>query len=43
MIVFAFFAGAQKNPALGLMSFLCFFVMGAALMIEGVKKFRKKS
>ncbi len=41
MIVLAFFAGAQKNAALGLSGFLCFFVIGVTLIIEGWRR-RKK-
>jgi len=42
MIVLAFFAGGQKNLTLGLLSFLCFFVVGVALIIEGRKRLENK-
>jgi hypothetical protein len=38
LILMAFYAGAQKNPTLGLFAFLCFFVMGVTLIIEGFRK-----
>lgn len=38
LIAMAFYAGAQKNPTLGLFAFLCFFVMGVTLIIEGFRK-----
>jgi hypothetical protein len=41
LIALAFFAGAQKNPTLGLIGFLCFFVTGVTLIVEGIRK--KKS
>jgi hypothetical protein len=42
MIVLAFVAGSQKNPALGLLSFLCFFVIGVTLVLEGWRRVKKK-
>ncbi len=42
MIVLAFIAGAQRNPAFGMMSFLCFFVLGVVLIIEGRKRSKEK-
>ena len=41
LIVLAFVAGAQKNPTLGLLGFLCFFVTGVTLIIEGLKRKKK--
>ncbi len=38
LIAMAFFAGAQKNPTLGLFAFLSFFVVGVTLIIEGFRK-----
>lgn len=38
LIALGFYAGAQKNPTLGLFAFLCFFVMGVTLIVEGWKK-----
>ncbi len=38
LIALAFFAGAQKNPTLGLFAFLSFFVVGVTLIVEGFRK-----
>ena len=38
LIALGFYAGAQKNPTLGLFAFLCFFVMGVTLIVEGWRK-----
>ncbi|MCM8775218.1 MAG: hypothetical protein NC930_02530 [Candidatus Omnitrophica bacterium] len=41
LILLAFLAGLQRNPFLGLLGFLPFFVIGMTLLIEGLRK--KKS
>jgi len=41
LILLALFAGSVKNPVLGLLGFLSFFVVGVTLIIEGWRKKRQ--
>jgi hypothetical protein len=43
LIAAAFVAGLQKDPFLGLMSFLCFFVIGVTVIIEGCRRSGKNT
>jgi len=42
LIALAFWAGSQANIVFSLFSFLCFFVVGVTLLMEGFKKRKQK-
>ncbi len=38
LLLLAFFAGTHSHVVLGMFGFLCFFVMGVTVIVEGWKK-----
>ncbi len=42
LIGLGFYAGSQKNVVIGLGAFLAFFVTGVTLIVEGIRKTRRK-
>lgn len=43
LVLTAFWAGSQKNPTMGLFSFLPFFVMGVLIILRGIEELKTGS
>lgn len=42
LVLMAFWAGSQKNPTMGLFSFLPFFVTGVLIILRGLEELKPK-